>query len=159
MHDREVPFMLRIYIPVGGCNLFGMLPVITLMDRHYDLTYLNQVFYGNESMVQEIVQLFLDQAPELATTMTQCVRLARWQDLHPLAHKLKSSVTMLGMSDLAPIVLEIEQVSKFGRDPALLPQLVSNLNVHLEMVTLSLRRDLMETYDPIRAGSSQLRRA
>ena len=29
------------------------------MHRHYDLTYLNQVFYGNESMVREIVQLFL----------------------------------------------------------------------------------------------------
>ena len=23
------------------------------MDRHYDLTYLNQVFYGNETMVHE----------------------------------------------------------------------------------------------------------
>ncbi len=34
------------------------------MDRHYDLTYLNQVFYGNETMVQEIVELFLTQGPK-----------------------------------------------------------------------------------------------
>ena len=34
------------------------------MDRHYDLTYLNQVFHGNEAMVRQIVELFLKQAPE-----------------------------------------------------------------------------------------------
>ena len=73
------------------------------MHRHYDLTYLNQVFYGNESMVREIVQLFLHQSPELSRTMTRCVRQSRWQELHPLAHKLKSSVTMLGMEALTPL--------------------------------------------------------
>ena len=68
------------------------------MDRHYDLTYLNQVFHGNESMVQEIVQLFLSQAPQFGQDMNACIRQSRWSDLHPLAHKLKSSVNMLGMA-------------------------------------------------------------
>lgn len=129
------------------------------MHRHYDLTYLNQVFYGNESMVREIVQLFLQQSPELARTMTRCVRQSRWQELHPLAHKLKSSVTMLGMEALTPLVLEIERISKFGRDPSALPELVSRLTLELETVTRALDNDLMEACGPIRSGSLRLRRA
>lgn len=129
------------------------------MHRHYNLTYLNQVFYGNESMVREIVQLFLQQSPELARTMTRCVRQSRWQELHPLAHKLKSSVTMLGMEALTPLVLEIERISKFGRDPSALPELVSRLTLELETVTRALDNDLMEACGPIRSGSLRLRRA
>ena len=129
------------------------------MHRHYDLTYLNQVFYGNESMVREIVQLFLQQSPELTRTMTRCVRQSRWQELHPLAHKLKSSVTMLGMEALTPLVLEIERISKFGQDPSSLPELVSRLTLELETVTRALDSDLMEACGPIRSGSVRLRRA
>ena len=129
------------------------------MHRHYDLTYLNQVFYGNESMVREIVQLFLQQSPELTRTMTRCVRQSRWQELHPLAHKLKSSVTMLGMEALTPLVLEIERISKFGQDPSSLPELVSRLTLELETVTRALDSDLTEACGPIRSGPVRLRRA
>ena len=129
------------------------------MHRHYDLTYLNQVFYGNESMVREIVQLFLQQSPELARTMTRCVRQSRWHELHPLAHKLKSSVTMLGMEALTPLVLEIERTSKFERDPSSLPELVSRLALELETVTRALDNDLMEACGPIRSGPVRLLRA
>ena len=129
------------------------------MHRHYDLTYLNQVFYGNESMVREIVQLFLHQSPELSRTMTRCIRQSRWQELHPLAHKLKSSVTMLGMEALTPLVLDIERISKFGHDPSALPGLVSKLTLELETITRALDNDLMEACGPVRPRSTQLRRA
>ena len=129
------------------------------MHRHYDLTYLNQVFYGNESMVREIVQLFLHQSPELSRTMTRCVRQSRWQELHPLAHKLKSSVTMLGMEALTPLVLDIERISKFGHDPSALPGLVSKLTLELETITRALDNYLMEACGPVRPRSTQLRRA
>ena len=74
------------------------------MDRHYDLTYLNQVFYGNETMVKEIVELFDAGSPIHARH--DGMRQAKWAELHPVAHKLKSSVNMLGMSGLLPLVLD-----------------------------------------------------
>ena len=125
------------------------------MGRHYDLTYLQQVFHGNEAMVQEIVTLFLQQAPQFGRSMTDCVRQSRWADLHPLAHKLKSSVNMLGMSGLAPVVLEIERTSKFNEDPSSLPQLVSELNSQLDLMCQTLDQDLAEVLNP----ASKLRRA
>ena len=129
------------------------------MGRHYDLTYLQDVFHGNDVMVQQIVQLFLEQAPEFSRSMQTCVREMRWSDLHPIAHKLKSSVNMLGMTGLAPIVLEIEKTSKFGQDPTSLPELVSELNVQLELVCLTLTHDLQEVLQYQEKTRPGLRRA
>ena len=129
------------------------------MDRHYDLTYLNQVFHGNESMVQEIVQLFLSQAPQFGQDMNACIRQSRWSDLHPLAHKLKSSVHMLGMAGLVPLVLDIERISKFGQDPSRLPELVSALTSDMEVVCKALSQDLSEAMAGKRIPSKGLRRA
>ena len=129
------------------------------MGRHYDLTYLHDVFHGNEAMVQQIVELFLEQAPAFGQSMTQCVREGKWKDLHPIAHKLKSSVHMLGMTGLAPIVLEIERTSKFSHDPSTLPALVSELNIQLELVLLTLSHDLAEVNRSVQLGNQGLRRA
>lgn len=129
------------------------------MGRHYDLTYLQQVFHGNEAMVQQIVELFLEQAPQFSMEMDMCIRQARWSDLHPVAHKLKSSVNMLGMAGLAPLVLEIERKSKFNQDLASLPGLVSDLNSEMELVCQTLSHDLNEVRNADARNNSRLRRA
>ncbi len=129
------------------------------MGRHYDLTYLQQVFHGNEAMVQQIVELFLEQAPQFSVEMDMCIRQARWSDLHPVAHKLKSSVNMLGMAGLAPLVLEIERKSKFNQDLASLPGLVSDLNSEMELVCQTLSHDLNEVRNADARNNSRLRRA
>ena len=129
------------------------------MGRHYDLTYLQQVFHGNEAMVQQIVELFLEQAPQFSVEMDMCIRQARWSDLHPVAHKLKSSVNMLGMAGLAPLVLEIERKSKFNQYLASLPGLVSDLNSEMELVCQTLSHDLNEVRNADERNNSRLRRA
>ncbi|MEC8401226.1 MAG: Hpt domain-containing protein [Bacteroidota bacterium] len=110
-------------------------------------------------MVQEIVELFLQQAPRFMEDMVMCVRQSRWSDLHPLAHKLKSSVTMLGMTGLAPLVLEIERTSKFGGNPSTLPQLVSDLTSQMEAVCRAISQDLSEAMVLNASASTRLRRA
>jgi len=110
-------------------------------------------------MVQQIVELFLEQAPAFGQSMTQCVREGKWKELHPIAHKLKSSVNMLGMTGLAPIVLEIERTSKLSRDPSTLPALVFELNMQLELVLLTLSHDLAEVNRLSQQGNQGLRRA
>ena len=131
------------------------------MDRHYDLSYLNQVFHGNEVMIQEIVRLFLEQAPRYGMDMLSCVEESRWGDLHPIAHRMKSSVNMLGMQSLIPVVLAIEQKSKFSQDEAALPEIVQSLNAELKVVCGALRTDWSEVRPEQSSGieDQRLRRA
>lgn len=127
------------------------------MDRHYDLTYLNQVFHGNEAMIHEIVRLFLEQAPRFGVDMLTCLDEARWSDLHPIAHRMKSSVTMLGMQSLIPLVLEVERKSKFQEHGEALADLVHSLNRELRVVCEVLQSDAREA--TTRSSSRRLRRA
>tara|TARA_B110000003_G_scaffold126515_1_gene128592 strand:- start:9503 stop:9892 length:390 start_codon:yes stop_codon:yes gene_type:complete len=129
------------------------------MDRHYDLTYLNQVFHGNEAMVRQIVELFLKQAPAARLDMMQCVRQSRLQDLHPIAHQLKSSVKMLGLSGLEPMVLNIERCSKFAFELNTLPGLVSELCSSMDLVCNALTQDLSEVFSSVAPKVTHLRRA
>ena len=78
----------------------------------FDLSYLNQVFQGNKEMIHQIIIMFVKQVPDYFNEMQECVVRADFSALHPLAHKAKSSIAMLGLKDMEALVLEIEKKSK-----------------------------------------------
>jgi HPt (histidine-containing phosphotransfer) domain-containing protein len=100
----------------------------------YDLSYLNQVFQGNRDMVNNIIALFLQQVPRYVNEMEECVRKNEPLSLHPLAHKAKSSVAMLGIKDMEADIVQIEQDSKYLRNLDGLPLLVSRVKQNCQVV-------------------------
>lgn len=108
----------------------------------FDLSYLNQVFQGNREMINNIIQLFLQQVPEYIREMEECVRKNEPLSLHPLAHKAKSSVSMLGIRKMETDILQIEQDSKHLRNLDQLPLLVKRVKEHCEMVHGQLKEQL-----------------
>ena len=59
--------------------------------RHFDISYLNQVFQGNKELIIQIVKLFLKQVPEYVRMMEIHLNEGDYHAIHPLAHKSKSS--------------------------------------------------------------------
>lgn len=108
----------------------------------YDLSYLNQVFQGNRDMINNIIHLFLQQVPEYIREMEECVRKNEPLSLHPLAHKAKSSVSMLGIKDMESDILKIEQDSKHLRNLDQLPVLVHRVKERCDMVYNQLKEQL-----------------
>lgn len=108
----------------------------------YDLSYLNQVFQGNREMINNIIKLFLQQVPDYITEMEECVRKNEPLSLHPLAHKAKSSVSMLGIKDMETDILQIEQDSKHLRNLDALPALVARLKESCSVVNSQLKEAL-----------------
>jgi len=108
----------------------------------YDLSYLNQVFQGNKEMINNIISLFLQQVPEYVKEMEECVRKNELLSLHPLAHKAKSSISMLGIRDLETDILQIEQDSKHLRNLENLPILVSRVKENCDCVLHQLEEVL-----------------
>ncbi len=100
----------------------------------YDLSYLNQVFQGNREMVNNIIALFLQQVPKYVSEMEECVRRNEPLSLHPLAHKAKSSVAMLGIKDMEEDIIQIEQDSKYMRNLDELPTLVGRVKRNCQVV-------------------------
>ena len=111
----------------------------------FDLSYLNQVFQGNKSLVTEIVELFLKQVPEYVEAMERHLDDGSFDKIHPLAHKSKSSASMLGLRDLECRLIEIETFSKTGTNDLLhdrMKELRERLNVCVQQLQLHLTEQL-----------------
>ena len=108
----------------------------------FDLSYLNQIFQGNQEMVKNIIRLFLEQVPDYIAEMEDCVVRADLDLLHPLAHKAKSSVAMLGLKKMETNILEIEKNSKYGENTHRLPDLVKEVRKECDLVFSQLEEIL-----------------
>ncbi|MFK7756387.1 MAG: Hpt domain-containing protein [Flavobacteriales bacterium] len=110
----------------------------------FDLSYLNQVFQGNKQMINNIISMFIKQVPEYIHEMEECVVRAELEALHPLAHKAKSSVAMLGLKNMEQIILEIEHKSRTSEDLEALPSLVRKASVEVKGIASKLEKVLKE---------------
>jgi HPt (histidine-containing phosphotransfer) domain-containing protein len=72
-----------------------------------DLTYLKGMAGGNEEVIKEMVGLFIEQVAEVSEEMNICLEKKDWLYLGKLAHKAKSSVSIMGMTELS---LELKQL-------------------------------------------------
>lgn len=113
-------------------------------DLTFDLSYLNQVFQGNKQMINQIISMFIRQVPEYIYEMKDCVVRCEFDALHPLAHKAKSSIAMLGLKGMEETVLEIERHSKHGTNKHELPVLVDKVLEQCEGITSQLENVLKE---------------
>jgi HPt (histidine-containing phosphotransfer) domain-containing protein len=93
-------------------------------------------------MINNIINLFLQQVPEYIREMEECVRKNEPLSLHPLAHKAKSSVSMLGIKEMETDILQIEQDSKHLRNLDGLPTLVSRVKDNCQLVYGELKEAL-----------------
>lgn len=117
----------------------------TSTNHLFDLSYLNQIFQGNSAMINSIIELFLQQVPEYIGEMEDSVNIKNFQALHPLAHKAKSSIAMLGLKSMEKIVLEIEYKSKHQINMEQLPGLVDDLREQSNLVYGQLQTALVDS--------------
>ncbi|MBL7113172.1 MAG: Hpt domain-containing protein [Bacteroidales bacterium] len=73
-----------------------------------DLTYLNNMTDGNPELIQEMINIFTSQVDEYIVEMNSLYDLQNWNGLSRLAHKAKSSVAIMGMTNLAEMLKEFE---------------------------------------------------
>lgn len=107
----------------------------------YNLDYLQQVFQGNDAMVRRILVAFEEQVPTYFSEMEKRWEAGRWRDLHPLAHKAKSSIGMLGMTHLHDRVVAIEKQSRSGANAEGLEMLILEARDMLNHALMAIRQD------------------
>ncbi len=74
-----------------------------------DLTYLKSVTDGDEELIKELVDIFKTQIPEYLNEFNEAIGQKDADSLSKIAHKSKSSVAIMGLSDLASKLSELEQ--------------------------------------------------
>jgi HPt (histidine-containing phosphotransfer) domain-containing protein len=81
--------------------------------------YLDSVSGGDPEIIRELVILFKEQSVEISGEMKSLFSAGNYKMLGLLAHKAKSSVSIMGMSDLAAMLKTFELQAREGKEPHL----------------------------------------
>lgn len=90
-----------------------------------DLAYLKNMSGNNSALITEMIGIFTEQIREISEDMQQTLDRMEWESLSRVAHKAKTSVAIMGMSDLANSMKELEINAHKGTNQELYPELVS----------------------------------
>ena len=87
--------------------------------KYINIEYLDSVSGGDIALIREIVDMFRDQCVDIYNEMKSNLSSKNYSLLGQLAHKAKSSVAIMGMTDMAAMLKTFELHAKEGKEPEL----------------------------------------
>jgi len=90
-----------------------------------DLSYLREMSGGNKDLVLEMITIFKSQVVEFAQEMEQHLKNKEYDLLGKLAHKAKSSVSIMGLDELAKELKNLENYAREGKNTESYPSIVA----------------------------------
>jgi HPt (histidine-containing phosphotransfer) domain-containing protein len=106
--------------------------------------YLDSVSGGDPEIINEIVLIFKDQCVEIYNEMVSLNSENEYLSLGLLAHKVKSSVAIMGMNDLATMLKTFEQQAKEGIESHLYESYIERFKTETDIAVVELE-DLINT--------------
>lgn len=110
------------------------------MQSTTNLNYLKTISDNDIHFVEDMINTFLEQTPELIAEMQQLVKSNNWYQVGRTAHRMKPSLTFMGMADGQRLVKDIEAYSENPENIDKLAKLISMLQRECEMAFNELRR-------------------
>jgi len=95
--------------------------------RYTDLSYLRSVSKGNVSFEQKMLNTFIQQAGSDIQKLRQAVVVMDWDAIHLIAHKMKPSLTFVGLHVLQADVHTLETMAKQRLDFDKVTELISHV--------------------------------
>ncbi len=85
------------------------------MGKIVDLSYLEKVCEGDREFMREMIEAFIETVPESLEEAAAASTKKDWASLARLVHKMKPSISFMGIDSLKADVLELEAAAKEGK--------------------------------------------
>ncbi len=95
-------------------------------DNSTYLAHLNKVMKGNKQAMVEMLDILLKQLPDSTAKIGKAVKVQDWQQVHFEAHKVKSTIGIVGLDRLHKLILQINENTRERKDLKLVPSLFDN---------------------------------
>ncbi|HXB40749.1 MAG TPA: Hpt domain-containing protein [Bacteroidia bacterium] len=102
-------------------------PGAPLRENVCDLKYLNDMMGGKNHLIKGIIDAFLTQVPEELQAIDNAITKTNFVGIKSFAHTMKSSVSIMGITILAPILQEMENLAAKAIDMEKIKVLYSQL--------------------------------
>ena len=106
----------------------------------FDLTYLKAVSNNNEEFIKEMIVTFLETLPVSILEIRGFANRREWENLARATHKIKPSITLMGLQQAKVLAADIETKAKIKNPDIILIQLVQDFCASLEASVESLRK-------------------
>jgi len=93
-----------------------------------DLAYLTEIMAGKKTLIKGIMDRFLIQIPEELSNLKNAIAEEKYASIQSYAHTMKSSVSIMGITTLTPILKLMEDLAKLGLDIKKIEELNKQLN-------------------------------
>lgn len=80
---------------------------------------------GNKELVIEMIGIFKQQVDEFTTEMNELFDNQKYLELGKLAHKAKSSISIMGLNELALELKSFENMAKASEKPETYPAFIA----------------------------------
>ncbi len=106
--------------------------------QHIDLSYLRNVCSNDKGFIEEMIKTFLSATPESLEIIKNASSQSNWLKVGNEAHKIKPSITFMGIETMKPLVKQIEVNAKESKNTQDLPGMIQ----HFEEEFLSAKEEL-----------------
>jgi len=110
--------------------------------KHIDLTYLKELANGSNQFMNEMLTLFIAQTPEALDNIEKHFQNKDWKSLRGTVHKMKPSVSFMGLKAIENDVRRIEEAAANETGLDQLPALIANVKNVCKEAIIELKDEL-----------------
>lgn len=112
------------------------------MQSIVDLTYLETVCEGDKEFMREMIQAFVSSVPGSINEIKTLASGGEWAEVAKVSHKMKPSVTFMGIEPMKEKIVELETGAKKGDEPVMLQKLIGEIEQIVQRAIIELNAAL-----------------
>jgi HPt (histidine-containing phosphotransfer) domain-containing protein len=93
--------------------------------KHVNIDQLNEMTEGSNELIHDLIYMFMKQVPIFSEQLDTLYHKGEYLELGKLAHKIKGSVSTMGIADLANNMKELETLAKGSQHAEKYPELIN----------------------------------
>jgi len=106
-----------------------------------DLKYLHEMMGGKKLLIKEILDAFLEQIPGELKSINDAIGSVDYPIIKSIAHTMRSSVSIMGVAALTPILQEMEDLGGASKDIERINQLNERLIVICKQAVQEIEKE------------------
>jgi len=111
-----------------------------------NLSYLIEITRGKKHLIREIIDAFLKQVSEELVYINDAITKTDYGTIKRYAHSMKSSVSIMGISMLTPILQEMETLGATADNIEKIKELYQKLNLICEQAIEEIEREKLNYF-------------
>ncbi len=104
-----------------------------------DFAYLEKVSGGNKDFISDMADAFIQSMPVNMLELEKQTKAENWDEVARVAHKIKPSITLMGVHHLKDKIVKLETESKAKENPFLITELSKEIGRELTDAVESLK--------------------